>query len=536
MMTDSDYISTEQYLAGKLTGDDLTNFQHRLENDAEFAEEVSLMSDILKGMKAAGRKDLKAQLTSLSLGEDSRISKRVPFIRIIGLAASIIITIGAGLWLLRNDIFVHDINPRFFPITTVNIPSEDHFIHNENGAQLKLTSGEIILIPREALVDEQGNLLKEKIKIGCQSFSNPFDQFLAGMPTGFDSANQFKTLKVETMLAISAKSIKEVRFKPSETVQIIVPTKDSIQANQIYKLDTIHKSWQVCGSDMIINLTKEEKTAAPELLIPRLEDQSRPRFKVSSANEKQFPELAAYKNFIFEIAPQEKNYDPSDEKQTWNSFEVKKGKRDEPYLATFKNKTKTVTYQVIPVFSKEYYAQALKTYQEKIEKLESAYQGEDLKKYRLTRYLAQQSSGKNKHAYYRVFSITAPGIYSDSKLISLNDSSTFRVSFTDQLGHPLSVSQLAIADFSRKILRRIKAGKTVKLKIDNITEKALLATTSDNQLAYLTSKEFETAFSQRNPSTIKLNITEINNDNYKKLKAIFTENELTLLLNFIGPK
>jgi len=539
MISDNDYILIEQYLRGRLSGIELDNFQQRQKNDIEFSEEVILKADILKGIKATGRKELKSQIISLSLNGNVNKTRKVHFMRLVGIAASILFIVGLGFWFVwkqngrPNNTLAQDINNQAIALTSVNIPSEYKTIDNSRTTQFNLKSNQHISIPAGAFLDEQGKPVKEKIKINCKSLNSLFDQFIAGIPTAFDSANQVKLLHAETMLDISAFASLRLKVNPSKPLQIIIPTNDSLQSNQIYKLDTIKKCWLVCGSDMFINLNKYSRKILPDILIPRLEDRSKRRFKIS-VNEKQFPELAEYKNYIFEIAPRVKNYDTTDEQQIWKSIVVKKGTTPgEPYLVTLKNDIKTVTYPALPVFAKEYYAQAMKIYNEKIS---NSFQHDELKKYELAQYIAKNIQGKNRHANYRVFTITSPGIYSDSKLIGLKDSSAFNCSFTDQQGNSLALAQIAIVDFSQGVIRRLKAGENVKLLLDNATGKALLAITTNKQLAYLRATEFRNVFSNSNASIVKLNITEISNSNYQKIKTLFNKQELGLVLNFINHK
>jgi hypothetical protein len=541
MTTHNDDTLIDLYLKGKLAGEALVDFQQRMKNDPDFASEVSLQSDILKGIRAAGRKELKAQLASITMqpGEVVR-TKRLPRTLIVAIAASVLVVVGFSWWFFiyqnpgNKAVLAVEINRQSTPVTSVVIPSKTFVLDNSQGKQITLPSGENISIPSGAMVDEKGNSIKGKIKVAMKDLNNPFDQFLSGIPTAFDSAQQVRYLRPATMFQLSATASVNISFSPLKPVRVFFPADDTFPSNHIYKLDTLNKRWVACGEDKIIDLNKYTPARnVSNVFRPRLEDKTKQRFKIS-VKENQFPELSEYKNFIFEIAPQETNYDSIDDQQVWKNIVIQKGAPGEPYLVTFKNDAKTVTYRVIPVFAKEYYAQAMKIYNEKMKKLApSSSQDDDSHPYELAQLIAKTIPGDERHHYYHIFAITSPGIYSNSRLAKLPDNNNHEVTFTDEQGHAISLTQLAIADFSTGVMQHLKVGARVKLPLGDPTGKAILGTISNHELAYLTPSEFGKINTGKNMTIVKLRIVDIGQKNYPILKEQFGQRGLAMILKFM---
>ena len=247
--------------------------------------------------------------------------------------------------------------------------------------------------------------------------------------------------------------------------------------------------------------------------------------------------MAEYRNYIFEISPEEKNYDPDDEYLVWKSIIVHKGDNGEPYMVTFKNDEKTVSYQVVPVFSKQYYAQAIKIYNEKINKIAlKTFKGPEFEKYELAQEILNSTARTNEHKFYRIFHVSEPGIYTDSKLFSQPEMKNIEVSFIDTKLNKLSLSQLAIADFETGVIEHLNVGHHIYLPLGSLSNKAILAITTNNQLAYLTPHELKKLVQDNNNVMLKLNVTDLKTNNYEKLKYMFGDKGIAILLSFISKK
>lgn len=543
MASNFDYPIIEQYLTGKLSREEITAFQQRLKTDPDFAEAVSVESDLLKGIKAAGRKDLKSQLDTIIIQAHTdphiNTTRGVSLTVVLSMAASIIIAIGLGWWFhvyqhpKNSNLVAAEINKQVMPYPTFTTPTKTFAVDHTKGKQLPMASGGNLSIPSGVVVDVKGNPVQSKISY--KDLNNLFDRFISGVPSAIDTAHQVRYLQSVAMFQVSAISGSHVHFDPTKPIECTIPGDDSLLSNGIYKLDTIHKRWVACDQDQIIDMKKYAMLRnITDMFHPRLEDKTKARFKIV-VKESQFPELAEYKNYIFEIAPQETHYNPDDEYQVWKSIVVHKGASGEPYMVTFKNEEKTVSYQVTPVFAREYYAQAMKIYKEKMNKIaERTFKGPELEKYEMAQEILQSTSGREQHNFYRVFRIKEPGIYSDSRLINITEVKNVEVTFIDEKQHKLSLSQLAIADFETGVMQHVKVGATMYLPLGNTSGKAILAITTNNKLAYLTQHELSQLLQDTNKTVLKLNVTDLSIKNYSNIKKMFGDQGMAILINFIS--
>lgn len=534
-LSEKDINLIDQYLKAKLTGSDLEEFKRRLETDKEFDDEVHLMSVIVKGIRSAGRKELKSQISAIDFDTVDSGKKKISIGRISSIAASIILLIGLGGWFLwqkntRVQNITQKINDTASPYSPVVIPD---YVYNVSDSKnlIKLEGGESLLIPSKTFTDDKGLVLKSKVKIRYKNLTGALDQFLEGIPTAIDAGSSVKILNAGSLFSIAFLASRNTPVNASKPLQVIIPTRDTARLNQIFRLDSIHKKWIACGKDTIINIAKYNVAEIkPDIWIPRLEDVTKPRFKIM-IDEKRFPELAHYKNFIFEIADEERNYDPNDAQLIWKSIVVEKGEKGKPYKITFTNDVKTVSYMAVPVFSKEEYAKALKIYNDKIKNTAlQKFGSRELNYYELAKLIKTEKG--NTSNYFRIFSIASPGIYANSNLMELSTNRNFKVEFTDTAGVVLPLSQLAIADFSKNTLQRFIIRDKVHLQFDNASEKAILAITTNNQFAYITETEFRNTFDNTNPTAIKLHVLKEIND-YSRLKSIFNSTEIGLIENFL---
>jgi hypothetical protein len=531
MLSETDHNLIEQYLLGNLSDEEMYNFQLRVQTERDFAEEVKLMSGIIKGIRKAGREEFKLHLKELT-GDIADAPKTFSLFKIVSIAASFIVIIGLGyfFWLKhdKTNVIAEALNKTAVPFTAVKIPVKT-ITTKRTGQILKLNDAVNLSLPGHAWMDEQGKPLVN-VKLSYSDLEHPVDQFLAGIPTAIDSGDQIKMLMPETMLAISLPSQKNAYIHPDHPLHVIISTTDTIQKNRILKLDTLNKTWIASSTEIFINLGKYPSGInQPDLLVPRLENTKKERFKIVVSDEK-FPELAIYRNYIFEIAAEERNFNPADDQQIWSSIVVEKNGKSKPYKVTFKNEQKTVSYLVNPVFSKEHYVQAMIIYQKKLKDYEKQnLSDEDLKKHELAKVIRNNGFAGQ---YFRVFEITTPGIYSSAKLTDISNKLKFTVGFKNVSGKDVKVAQLAIADFSKNTLQRINVGSKITIPMDNLNNKAILAITGDNEFAYLSGQEFRTIFGQKDLTAVPLHILNKTGD-YNILKSLFNPVELSLIEVFL---
>ena len=83
-------------------------------------------------------------------------------------------------------------------------------------------------------------------------------------------------------------------------------------------------------------------------------------------NYKDFPELAAFKNVLFEVGNENKNYSKEISETVWSSGIISAGpQKGKNYILTLKNRTREEKFVVYPVLTGDCYASAEKVYEKK---------------------------------------------------------------------------------------------------------------------------------------------------------------------------
>lgn len=271
------------------------------------------------------------------------------------------------------------------PIAEADIPFSAFSVDASKGDTIIYKSGTVILFPKDAFVDKNGKIVKGQVDIKYREFHNPVDQFLSGIPMGYDSAGVSYTLESAGMCDIQAyKSGEAVFVNKKNKPEINISTNNVDVAQNLYYLDTTTKQWVNRGKSEIIEIGKKavslntpnptEITSTNSVNIekpvkPMILDNEIPIIKVT-IDTSSFEELKAYNNLRFQLDKTEKNFKPEDSYITWENIELKKDKQLGVYKIQFSKSSdgynKSVEYKVQPVLDEKDYASALVEYDKKL--------------------------------------------------------------------------------------------------------------------------------------------------------------------------
>jgi len=296
------------------------------------------------------------------------------------------------------------------PIDSLNIPYTTYKVMAETGGTFEFKTGSTFTVPKNAFVDQNGNVIKGEIEIRYREFHDMVDVFVAGIPMTYDSAGtryHFESAGMLEMLAYQ--NGKEVGMAKDKSINIEMASNDANPKHNLYILDTVQNNWACLGKDKIVKPTKpienfnndvpvkfnetpeyksietkkedakivkEEKIAA----LPKVPSEPKKPAKVNASkftfnidvNPKEFPELAVYKGVLFEVGDENKSFTTNMYDITWDAATIKSGtKKDVNYLLTLQKGSKKYDLVVYPVFEGKNHETAMKTFQEKFEKYES---------------------------------------------------------------------------------------------------------------------------------------------------------------------
>ncbi len=298
------------------------------------------------------------------------------------------------------------------PISKLNVPYTSYKVKSEHGATIKHKSNSKIIIPKKAFVDKQGQDIVGEVEIKYREFHNQADIIASGIPMTYDSAGVQSHFESAGMIDIKGYQNGEPVFiNPKKQITVEFSSEHTADRYNMYELDTVAKNWTYLSRDNSLKNKKQsiasqpakqkeiEKTDSPkaqelqkqiDAIPPKIEAEKttytqkvnqlpkhtepnkptkaiagRPQFQLE-VNYKEFPELQAFKNAVFEVGTENKNYNSKLADITWSSAEVSEGpQKGKNYLLTLKLRERVEKLIVYPALTGADYDKALKSYESK---------------------------------------------------------------------------------------------------------------------------------------------------------------------------
>jgi len=304
----------------------------------------------------------------------------------------------------KNTKFINE------PFEKIKVNNTSYKVDNSKGAEIKHPTGSKIKIPKSSFVNKAGEDIKGEVEILYREIHDQAEIIASGIPMRYDSAGKEFTFESAGMFEITGSQNGEPVFikhdKPLTVEFNSTQTEDRF--NQ-YFLDTVAKNWTYIKRDnpvlppqqqppnpaeakqelkkleqkyepaiaaipkridsvKVVYTKKIEKLEKPSQPIKPNKSAGRPQFELD-VDYKEFPELSAFKNAVFEIGSESTNYKPEMKDITWSSAEIEEGPtKGKNYILVLKLKQRIEKLVVYPVLSGNDFADASKKYEEKFEK------------------------------------------------------------------------------------------------------------------------------------------------------------------------
>ena len=302
------------------------------------------------------------------------------------------------------------------PLSGLNVLFTTYKVNVEQGAALDITTGSKISIPVNAFVDQNGKPVSGEVELRYREFHDAVDFFVSGIPMAFDSAEekyQFESAGMMEMLAFQ--NGKPVKLAAGKSINVELASKFKGDEYNLFKLDTVKNNWSCLGKDKVViqsasfdnrgsgaankktsnqkkseletidtkktQVQKEKELKIAALPKPAVEPKKPEQVKKDKftfnldVDAKEFPELALYKGILFEVGPENKNFNRSMYDITWDEAIIKEGpKKGENYSLALKKASKKYDLVVYPVFEGKNYEASLKIYQDKFTKYTAAFE------------------------------------------------------------------------------------------------------------------------------------------------------------------
>lgn len=297
------------------------------------------------------------------------------------------------------------------PSQKISVPYSSYKVNAAKGGEIKHSTQSKIKVPAKAFINKEGADIVGDVEIRYREFHNQADIIASGIPMTYDSAGTQYHLESAGMFDIRGYQNGEPVFiKPGKPITVELVSQQPADHYNQYVLDTIAGNWKYVKRDDIphheekngpapalaasdaqpsskkaAELTKKidaippkidsvkvvyaRRTAqlpkATEPVKPVKANAARPQFELD-VNYKEFPELAAFKNAVFEVGEENKNYNKSMTQVTWSSATISEGPdKGKNYLLTLALRERVEKLVVYPALSGADYVSAMKQYDQR---------------------------------------------------------------------------------------------------------------------------------------------------------------------------
>ncbi|HEU4718602.1 MAG TPA: hypothetical protein VFU15_12245 [Bacteroidia bacterium] len=291
------------------------------------------------------------------------------------------------------------------PLGGLNVPYASYSVNSSNGGVFTHPSGSKLTIPANAFVDENGNHVTGNVEIRYREFRDPVDVFLAGIPMDYDSAGTTYQFESAGMMEVAAfVNGKVVYLDKNKNVQVEFASNNNDPKFNLYRFDTTAGNWVYEGKDKVqpsgtndntrhftnnqvvtnaqmqhyaavrdssVQAAAKNYPVPAEPVKPLKADKTKNRFFVGF-DSREFPEMAAYKDAMFEVDESKQKFDRNNYNITWDDMALSRGDKEGKYVLTLKKGLQVVKLDVYPVFDGDKYDKAMNVYDQKFAEYQQA--------------------------------------------------------------------------------------------------------------------------------------------------------------------
>lgn len=292
------------------------------------------------------------------------------------------------------------------PAKKLDVPYNTYKVNAQKGGELAHHTKSKIKVPKAAFVNKEGKEIIGDVEIMYREFHDQADIIASGIPMQYDSAGTKYTFESAGMFDVKGyQNGEEVYLKQGKPITVELASRYTDDRYNQYYLDTVAHNWQVIKhdspvispetappaqqigtekSEKEIQLVKkiehvpikidsvktvyEKKVIAlpqPKQPVKPAKATGRPQFNLE-VDYKDYPELSAFKNSVFEVGNENKNYTKELHSITWSSAIISQGpQKGKNYILTLKYRNREEKLVVYPVLTGENFEKASAVYEKK---------------------------------------------------------------------------------------------------------------------------------------------------------------------------
>jgi hypothetical protein len=384
------------------------------------------------------------------------------------------------------------------PLPELDIPYQKFEIDPTQPNVLYSKYGAKINIPKDAFLDKEGNVIKDKVELSFREFYNPLDFYLAGIPMGYNDNEVEKVLESGGMVELIAKSnTNELFVNPNSKINVDLYSWTKSKDFNLYDLDKTTGKWIEKGKDSIsvFNKNKLFPTVPPMPIIA-----TENAFKIAD-DTKMFPEIEGYKDVLFEpINISKCNISDATEmivKPLENGiFEVTSIIK----YSSFRKENKCLCYLAFEA-GKDY-NDAMKTYQNKYAKI-----------------LKERNLHINEEEkILRTLTINNFGFVNCDYPKSYPSGGEINPIYVDENGKPIVLDNVVLVEKNTNALFRYSAN----VKYNPSSNNLLWGLTNDNKIAFIKNADFKSLKNTNSRQKVRMHIHNEKVNTYEDvMKVLF---------------
>lgn len=254
------------------------------------------------------------------------------------------------------------------PVPGIGVAFAKEKLAAETGGSFVYETGSVVTFPPNAVLHKDGTPVIGAYDVEYREFQDPIDMYFSGIPMGYDSAGIEYNFISAGMCELKASQNGEALYvNPEAYPSVSMVSRDNDPAHNLYYFDESTNQWISKGKPTINDIAEpvEEKSSKESAPVkPVKEDPAKHSFFITiDESMKIGSEFEGFDQMSFQIADEEKGYDPADAKNYWTGVNVEKSKKYKgKYVVTFTGVNITKSYLTDPVFSPADYEKAMANY------------------------------------------------------------------------------------------------------------------------------------------------------------------------------
>ncbi len=266
------------------------------------------------------------------------------------------------------------------PINGVKPQVEIKTVQASKGDTLLFSTGSIIIVPANALADQNGKPVNGVCQVLFEEYLDPAAILLSGIPMITEENGKSYPFTSAGMFTIRATSGgKPLTIAAGKTIEVKQATSDQKGSYDFFKFNEAEKHWEKTGkTDPEKNtLSKEVEASQDDKPVkPVLKNEKSFTFDMN-INTEDFPEFKSMQNVVWQSA-KEKGFPDAEKDQDkifntlWYNIELKPYKKDQSkYILLLSNDKESYRTVIIPTLEQKEYDKAMESFNQKMKAYEA---------------------------------------------------------------------------------------------------------------------------------------------------------------------